>query len=106
MLWSFLFICICMYVFLWCCTCDGVLVWNRIVKTNFPLRTINHESESESYRKSNDINDIDYPARPARTALAVTTNILFTIALEYTTKTSQPQTLFHACCGSTAEANQ
>ena len=53
-----------------------------------------------------DINDIDYPARPARTALAVTTNILFTIALECTAKASQPQTLFHACCGSTAKANQ
>ena len=37
-----------MYVFLWCCKCDGVLVWNRTVKTNFPLGTINHESESES----------------------------------------------------------
>ena len=48
----------------------------------------------------------DYPARPAPTALAVTTNILFMIALECTAKASQPQTLFHACCGSTAEANQ
>ena len=48
----------------------------------------------------------DYPARPAPTALAVTTNILFMIALECTAKARQPQTLFHACCGSTAEANQ